>query len=86
MKDAPSLLTFTDVCRAIASGPRARANGKTYYPARPCGFFSLSNRIRLAWAVFRGDADVLIWPGDEVEMIERGFGIHESSRWQDGER
>lgn len=31
-------------------------------PARPEGFFSIVWRIRLALAVFKGEADALFWP------------------------
>jgi len=35
-----------------------------YCPARPEGFFSIISRIRLAWDVFKGEADALYWPLD----------------------
>lgn len=34
-----------------------------WVPARPFGLFSLRNRIVYAWKVFKGDFDVLEWPG-----------------------
>ena len=35
-----------------------------YRPARPEGFFSIISRFRLAWDVFKGEADALYWPLD----------------------
>ena len=37
----------------------------TWYPARPLGLDTLSNRIRLAWLVFTGKCDAIKWPGDQ---------------------
>jgi hypothetical protein len=34
-------------------------------PARPLGYYSLRSRIRLAWMVFTGKADALVWPGGQ---------------------
>jgi len=34
-----------------------------WVPARPMGFYSLRERFRLAWSVFKGEADALFWPG-----------------------
>ena len=42
----------------------AEINGK-WVPARPIGLHSLANRIRLAWLVFTGKADALIWPENQ---------------------
>jgi hypothetical protein len=36
-------------------------NGR-WVPARPIGLSYLSNRFKLAWMVFTGKADALIWP------------------------
>lgn len=37
-------------------------NGK-WQPARPTGYPSLFRRVKYAWWVFIGKADVLTWPG-----------------------
>lgn len=36
---------------------------KVWLPARPEPYRSLLDRIRDAWMVFTGKADLLIWPG-----------------------
>lgn len=48
------LLASVDQCAA-------HINGK-WVPARALGLASFVNRIRLAWLVFTGRADALIWP------------------------
>lgn len=40
------------------------ADGR-WVPARPIGWFDFSSRARAAWMVWRGRADVVIWPGDQ---------------------
>jgi hypothetical protein len=39
-------------------------NGR-WVAARPLGFCSFYRRIKGAWLVFTGRADVLLWPGQE---------------------
>jgi len=34
----------------------------TWIPARPLGYPTFTNRVKCAWLVFTGRADVLIWP------------------------
>jgi hypothetical protein len=41
------------------------SNGNNYYPVRPFGWPSLSSRVQIAWLVFTGRADAVIWPGDQ---------------------
>jgi hypothetical protein len=36
-----------------------------WIPARPLGLYSIVNRFKLAWLVFTGKADVLVWPGGQ---------------------
>jgi len=38
------------------------AHGSPYVPCRPLGHASLKYRLRAAWMVFTGRADVVIWP------------------------
>ena len=33
-----------------------------YVPARPAGYPSLRERFKIAWLVFTGQADAVIWP------------------------
>lgn len=40
-------------------------HGGTWVPARPLGLFSLKERFRLAWKTFKGEVDVVRWPGDQ---------------------
>lgn len=34
-----------------------------YMPARPVGYQSILSAMKLAWGVFRGRYDALVWPG-----------------------
>ena len=36
-----------------------------WYLARPLGLDTLSNRLKLAWAVFTGKYDAVRWPGNQ---------------------
>lgn len=36
---------------------------KVWVPARPLGYDSLASRLKLAYMVFRGRADALVWDG-----------------------
>lgn len=58
MKNAPNKWTIKGLIQHINEGPIIRETGM---PARPCGFYSLSSRIKLAWLVFTGRADALTW-------------------------
>lgn len=42
-----------------------RVTVKVWVPSRPVPCPTLMDRIRDAWMVFTGRADVLIWPGQE---------------------
>ena len=54
---------------ALHGGSQARieTNGITQWvPARPSkNLDTLPERARLAWAVFKGQADALFWPGGQ---------------------
>ena len=66
LNQAPNDWTINDLARHIEIGPQARLNDDwppIYAPARPYGLFSISSRLRLAWMVFKGEADALRWPG-----------------------
>lgn len=60
MKKAPNLLNWNFINFTTS----AWINGKWVY-ARPIGYFSILHRIRLAWMVFTGRADALLWPEDQ---------------------
>lgn len=60
---APCLWHLEDLLKQSTTVSR-EVDGK-YIPARPLGFMSLGNRIRLAWMVFTGKADAVIWPGGQ---------------------
>lgn len=36
--------------------------GKRWHPVRACGLDTLTSRFYLAWLVFTGRADALLWP------------------------
>lgn len=46
---------------SIINSVAANINGK-WVPARSLGFYSVWERFRLAWMVFTGKADALVWP------------------------
>lgn len=55
------LVSLKDIFDPTASKAQAEINGK-WVPARPIGLFSLQERIRIAFMVFTGKADALVWP------------------------
>jgi hypothetical protein len=62
LNTAPNSWQLLDLLAHCDEGPKAIINGVSV-PARPYGFYSLSERCRLAWAVFTGRADALFWHG-----------------------
>jgi hypothetical protein len=36
-----------------------------WVPARPLGYQSFRSRLKLAWMVFTGRADALVWPENQ---------------------
>jgi hypothetical protein len=60
MKKAPSLLNWN----FINFQTSVFINGK-WVASRPMGCFSIANRVKLAWMVFTGKADALVWPKDQ---------------------
>ena len=55
----PNLISMYGIHNLLDS--QACIDGK-WVPARPIGLSYFSNRIKLAWMVFTGKADALIWP------------------------
>jgi hypothetical protein len=66
LRSAPYEWTIDALLEHARSGPQAQImtgpHRGGYRPARPCGYYSLTNRLRLAWMVFKGGADALRWP------------------------
>jgi hypothetical protein len=70
MKKAPNLIQYTHIINGGFRNTEIRCtkNGMIGGPtvhARPHGFFSLSNRLALAWGVFTGRYDALKWPAEQ---------------------
>ena len=45
-----------------ANDTQIESKSGKWIPARGSGFPSIRNRFRLAWMVFTGKGDVLMWP------------------------
>jgi hypothetical protein len=60
MKKAPQLWQLKDLLKT-ADETQAHIGG-LWVPARPIGYFSLRSRLKMAWLVFKGEADALQWP------------------------
>lgn len=61
MKSYPGLLTPTNVAHIVATCGVGLKDGR-YVPARPLPFYGGPlRRIKLAWLVFTGKADALVW-------------------------
>lgn len=64
MRHFPTEYTLHEVVRIVREGPQIRDSGRLL-PARPLGLPSFWLRVRLAWEVFTGRADVLRWPDNQ---------------------
>jgi hypothetical protein len=62
LNQAPYEWTIRQLLQQAKEGPHCQVKGGDYEPARPYGMFSLRSRLRLAWMVFKGEADALRWP------------------------
>jgi hypothetical protein len=63
LNKAPSLWSLKALMEHVNNGQsQSSADGKNWVPARPLGFYSMTERARLAWMVFTGKADALTWP------------------------
>ena len=65
MTRAPNAYTFETLAKAANGNTTMSHDGKRWHPARPDGLHSLKSRLRLAWEVFTGKADVIRWPGNQ---------------------
>ena len=64
LNKAPNLFGIEDLVNS-APGTMALMPGGRWVMSRPVGFYSLWNRLRLAWMVFTGRADAITWPGGQ---------------------
>ncbi len=70
MKKAPTLYNMEElpgmrpISKNIPTLTECEIDGK-WMPARPLGYYSFKNRLNLAWLVFTGKADALVWPGNQ---------------------
>ena len=62
LNQAPYEWTIRKLLNHCKEGPHAQCPDGLYEPARPFGMYSLRSRLRLAWMVFKGEADALRWP------------------------
>ncbi|KHQ51080.1 hypothetical protein [Mameliella alba] len=69
MKRAPNAYTFSSLAKVASGEATISDDGKKWYPARPEGLRSFRSRLRLAWEVFSGRADVIRWPGNQSGHI-----------------
>lgn len=60
MRKAPSLYKLRHLID-MQQQTKVQMDGD-WVPARPLGLDTLTNRLRLAWLVFTGRADAVIWP------------------------
>jgi hypothetical protein len=64
MNQAPNLWHLSSLllhCEHNQAGIK-KGDQIMWVPARAIGFYGWRNRLTLAWMVFRGKADALIWP------------------------
>jgi len=61
----PVIYTVDNLVEMVNNGNAYALVDGDYVPARPYGFdcWSLQNRIKAAWLVFTGKADVVVWKG-----------------------
>lgn len=61
----PNLWELRHLVDYIQFGPATKTHEKQWVPARALGFGSFRSRVKIAWLVFTGKADAVIWPGDQ---------------------
>lgn len=66
LNSAPHKWTINEIAEMYRTGNGTWAGGmldsRHPEPARVYGMFTLQSRIKLAWAVFTGEADALFFP------------------------
>ncbi len=71
LNKAPTKYKLTTLIRDLTGSDGTlmqvlNTDGTTHWvPARPIGYFSITNRLKYAWMVFTGKADIIIWPGGQ---------------------
>ncbi len=67
MKKAPNIWQLDRLLASANSNWHKAQNGSIVHwvPARPIGLFSLCHRLRCAWLVFTGKADIVIWADNQ---------------------
>lgn len=63
MKKYPNIFFLKDLTDLVNT-VSTEINGE-WIPARPIGYPSLLSRIKAAWMVLTGKADVVVWPGEQ---------------------
>ena len=67
LNKAPTKYALTTLLDYATDGNvcTSETNDGRWVPARPEGYFLFWNRVKYAWMVFTGKADIVIWPGDQ---------------------
>lgn len=65
MEKAPNLWSLEWLIEQRHRNTLTQIPGHGWVPARPRGYFSLRRRLRLAWGVFTGQYDAVVWPGNQ---------------------
>jgi len=67
----PNRWTVAGLVKTVREGPREQPDLRgRWRPARPCGLDTISNRVRLAWAVLTGRADAVFWDWNDDNTEE----------------
>jgi hypothetical protein len=61
--NAYELANEKSLMRSVAAGIPHPDGRHVWVPARAMGFASVFHAAKLAWGVFRGRYDALVWPG-----------------------
>jgi len=64
MKNYPNLWNVADLVKSTME-VRMATSGHRWVPARPLGYSSFMSRVKLAWLVFTGKADAVVWPENQ---------------------
>lgn len=58
-KNTPSIYYLEELRGPFTT--QTEINGK-WVPARPIGYYSILNRLKCSWLVFKGECDIFRWP------------------------